>query len=113
LDRQCPAKGVGKGLPRAIQEVRHGQLVRSRAGRDRGSIYLVTKVLDERTVLVADGGARTAAAPKRKNVRHLVLHQVEAPEELCGRLSRGERVDDAEIRQAVRILEASLKGEIG
>ena len=74
---------------------------------------MVTKVLDGRMVLVADGGNRTVAAPKRKNITHLVLHRVAASEELCGRLSRGERVDDAEIRQAVRMLEVNVKGEPG
>lgn len=97
-------------MPRAVPEVRPGQLVRSRAGRDQGSIYVVTGVLNGRTVLVADGGTRTVAAPKRKNVRHLILHQAELSEELCGRLARGERVDDAEIRQAVRMLGGKGEG---
>jgi ribosomal protein L14E/L6E/L27E len=76
-------------------------------------LYLVTKVLDGRMVLVADGGTRTVAAPKRKNINHLILHQAAAPEELCGRLKRGERVDDGEISRAVRVLRASGKGEPG
>lgn len=48
-----------------------GQLVRSRAGRDRGKHYVVLKVLDDRYVLLVDGKKRPLENPKKKNVVHL------------------------------------------
>ncbi len=110
---QARSEGVGEGVSREVLKVHPGQLVSSRAGRDRGVFYLVTRVLNGRMVLVADGGTRTVAAPKRKNISHLILHQAAVPEELRNRLERGERVDDAEIRQAVTAMRASGKGEPG
>ena len=47
-----------------------GQLVRSRAGRDLGSYYLIYR-LDANKVWLVDGRGRTAANPKAKNPRHL------------------------------------------
>jgi len=89
------------------QEIRPGQLVSSRAGRDRGRYYLVIGVVDERTVLVADGQVRRVANPKRKNPRHLVIHAA-AAEALCRRLAEGASVDDGEVRRAVRMLASGI-----
>lgn len=50
---------------------RLGQLVYSRAGRDRGRAMVVVGVCDARHVLVCDGELHPAARPKRKNIRHL------------------------------------------
>jgi len=51
--------------------LRVGQLVRSKAGRDAGSYFLVVGVLDPRWVMVADGKLRKVGRPKKKNVKHL------------------------------------------
>ncbi len=48
-----------------------GQLVRSRAGRDKGKHYLVLKIWDEKTVLLVNGKNRTLDKPKKKNIIHL------------------------------------------
>jgi ribosomal protein L14E/L6E/L27E len=54
-----------------MEVLRPGQLVRSRAGRDRGNHYLVIKVLGPREVLLSDGRRRPLGKPKKKNVTHL------------------------------------------
>ncbi|MEW6308403.1 MAG: KOW domain-containing RNA-binding protein [Bacillota bacterium] len=77
-----------------------GQLVSSRAGRDRGKCMIVVGIADERTVLVADGDLRKAERPKRKSLRHLVLHH-QVAEAIGGRLAEGRRVRDAELRAAL------------
>ncbi len=51
-----------------------GQIVRSKAGRDCRSIYVVLDVLPRR-VMVADGRRRTVDKPKAKNPLHLQLLQ--------------------------------------
>ena len=54
-----------------MEMLRPGQLVRSKAGRDRGRHYLVIKVIGPREVLLSDGRKRPLARPKKKNVAHL------------------------------------------
>lgn len=54
-----------------MSELMPGQLVRSLAGRDHGSHYLVLEVLDERYVLLVNGRSRPVERPKKKNIIHL------------------------------------------
>jgi len=76
-----------------------GRVVTSRAGRDRGDRYVVVGILGDDTVLVADGRRRGWDRPKKKNVKHLVVHDV-APA-VATKLARGEALQDEEIRQAL------------
>lgn len=85
--------------------IRPGEVVRSRAGRDRGWDLMVLAVLDERHVLVADGRRRRVGKPKRKNVRHLDPRAGCAG--LAARLVAGEAVSDEDVRQAISELTAS------
>ena len=54
-----------------MEDLRLGQLVRSRAGRDKGKHYLVIRVIGPREVLLVNGRSRPLDRPKRKNVFHL------------------------------------------
>lgn len=76
---------------------RPGQLVTSRAGRDKGRPFLVLRVIDGRYAEVADGDLRGVERPKRKNVRHLQPHTV-VHEGLAAMLERGEVPGDEELR---------------
>lgn len=59
-----------------------GTLVRSLAGRDKGSILAVVGYCDK-GVLVCDGKERPVERPKSKNIRHLeVLGKSIADEQL-------------------------------
>ncbi|MDK2785172.1 MAG: hypothetical protein PWQ41_324 [Bacillota bacterium] len=80
--------------------VKLGQLVCSRAGRDRGRYYLVVGWAAPRRALVADGRYRPIARPKIKNVAHLEVTERVA-EAVAERLERGEQVSDAMIRAAL------------
>ena len=78
-----------------------GQLVRSAAGRDQDAKYLVVRLLDDRLVAVADGETRPLERPKKKNCKHLEsLGRID--EVISGKLGRGEKVTDEEIRRALR-----------
>ena len=48
-----------------------GQIVRSKAGRDKGDDFLVLDVIDAKHVWVVDGKARPLQRPKKKRVIHL------------------------------------------
>jgi hypothetical protein len=90
--RQAPAELVG-------------MVVTSRAGRDAGDRYVVIAVAGADAVLVADGRRRGVGRPKRKNVKHLVVHGPAGA--LAGRLRAGAAPTDEELRAA---LGASTEG---
>ncbi|WP_083428183.1 KOW domain-containing RNA-binding protein [Murdochiella vaginalis] len=48
-----------------------GQVVRSKAGHDKGKVFLVLDRCDAKHVHVVDGRTRTLAHPKKKRVIHL------------------------------------------
>ncbi len=52
-------------------DITKGSVVIAKAGRDKGRAFAVTEVLDQRTVLIADGKSRPIERPKRKNIIHL------------------------------------------
>ncbi|MBO8141988.1 MAG: RNA-binding protein [Firmicutes bacterium] len=85
-----------------------GRLVRSKAGRDAGKLFLVYRVLEDGFVLVIDGDKRPVARPKRKNPRHLEACSAVA-DGLGARWARGESVKDAEVRAALELLAAKVK----
>lgn len=51
-------------------EYRVGQLVRSKAGRDKGTDFVVVKT-DNSYVYVADGRMRKLENPKKKKIKHI------------------------------------------
>lgn len=94
-----------------VSDLRLGQLVTSRAGRDSGKPFFIIGRLDERYVVVADGETRGVGRPKRKNVRHVRPHTY-VDENLAARLERDDLPSDVELKamleQAVR--EAAAAG---
>ena len=55
-----------------------GEIVLSKAGRDRGRAFVVTEILDGDYVLLADGKLRTLERPKKKKRKHLLTAPTEA-----------------------------------
>lgn len=84
-------------------EVRLGQVVSSRAGRDRGKLFVIVSLVDGASVGIADGAARTIDRPKRKNLRHLTVHPIVA-RELSERLASGGRPSNQELRRYLSAL---------
>jgi methionyl aminopeptidase len=85
---------------------RLGMVVTSRAGRDAGDRYVVIGAAGPDAVLVSDGRRRGTGRPKRKNVKHLVVHGPAGG--LAGRLRAGLAATDEELREA---LNATTEGE--
>ena len=75
----------------------------SLAGRDKGRCYLIAGIEGER-LLLTDGKAHPAAAPKRKNRRHVRLLPQFHPE-IAARLGEG-KVQDSAIRAVLKALQA-------
>jgi len=56
-----------------------GDIVLALAGRDADRLFVVTDILDEDYVFIADGKSRKADTPKKKKVKHIKsLRKVEA-----------------------------------
>ena len=53
-----------------MKSIEKGDLVLSRAGRDKGEIFLVVKTESD-YALIVNGRTRKVLAPKKKNKKHL------------------------------------------
>lgn len=84
-----------------------GRFVISRAGHDKGNVY-VCLAADERGLVLADGESKKLAAPKRKNRRHIQLTNASLTRELADRLRSG-KVRDEELARELRLYRKSLE----
>ena len=82
-----------------------GQVAYSKAGRDQGRIFVITRIIDEQYVEIVDGALRKLDKPKKKKRKHLDITPI-VIEPVGGKLLEGKRVFDAEIRSS---LEAHFK----
>ena len=73
-------------------------LARSKAGKDKGNLYLVLE-RTEGTVLLTDGKGRKLAKPKRKNRKHVEFLPDSLFDAVSGKLQ--EPKTDAGIRRAL------------
>lgn len=53
-------------------DVKIGQYVKSKAGRDKNHVFIVIDVIDFEYVYLADGDVRRLESPKKKKLRHLI-----------------------------------------
>ncbi len=81
-------------------DVEAGQIVISRAGRDKDKRFLIYKILDESYVLVVDGNLRKIQKPKKKKIKHLILTQY-VVWDLKQKISKELEVSDSEVRLAI------------
>lgn len=75
-----------------------GQIVRSKSGRDKDRVFLVSKILDEQYVLLVDGDLRRLANPKKKKIKHLVVYQA-VLKEFQERLESEIKINNAYLRR--------------
>ena len=73
-------------------------LARAKAGRDKGTLYLVLERTED-AVLLTDGKRRKLSKPKRKNRKHVEFLPGSVMETLSGKLR--EPRTDAGIRRAL------------
>ncbi len=73
----------------------------SKAGHDKGRVYVILGILEDR-ILVADGTAHRVDAPKKKNPVHLQPVNTGIGEELKDKLEKM-TLKDEEISKAIRI----------
>ena len=75
-------------------EPKEGLIVRSKAGRDKGGLFVILK-LENEYAYIADGDLRKVDRPKKKKLRHLQLSGHEADLDLRSELR------DRQVREAL------------
>lgn len=86
----------------SIREINKGQLVKSRAGRDKDNFFLIYN-WDDEFIYVVDGETRLIGNPKKKNIKHL-WYTERIAQDIKGRLLEGQEVTNSEIRKALEEL---------
>ncbi len=75
-----------------------GQIVSSKAGRDKDRVFAVVAILDDSYVMIADGDLRKIEKPKKKKVRHLQKYNT-VNEELRNKLETGQKIENIELQK--------------
>ncbi len=91
-----------------VDGLRHGQLVRSIAGRDYNQYYLILDMVGEKYLLLVDGVHHPVAKSKRKNVKHVQI-TMRVAKEIEESILRGEAISDSQIIQAIRRMKNELE----
>ena len=74
----------------------------SKMGRDKGRLYIVVGLSEDRYAYIADGVTHKVSSPKRKNNAHLIaLEQVD--EGIRSRLASGLPLSDTQVVTALRV----------
>jgi len=92
----------------AYDKLREGQLVISKAGRDKGRFFLIYKVEDEQRVYMVDGKLRTLDRPKLKKVKHLAFTNTRM--EGFERGLKEEALSDKDIREYIKAYKQKADG---
>lgn len=88
-----------------------GSVVYSKSGRDSGSYYVVTEIVDNDYVKIVDGVIRKIEKPKLKKIKHLKT-KGDVLDKIGTKLANKDTIYNAEIRSALRIYNQS-KNEDG
>ncbi len=84
-----------------------GQVVKSRAGRDNGKIFLILEVIDEQYVHIVDGDLRKLNNPKKKKVKHLTIYNT-VIKDFQEKLNDTVGVNDAFVRRVLEPFKESI-----
>lgn len=79
-----------------------GKIVKSKAGHDKGLLFVISGVSDKEDgyVFIADGRSRRIEKPKKKKLKHLLI--------LDGALETDESFTNRKIRDTISKLKADL-----
>ena len=87
-----------------------GQFVTSKAGHDKGTLYVVSN-LEEEFVYLCDGRLKPLASPKKKRIKHVQPINETVDAALQRRLMDGGKVYDEEIKYAIKQYKRSITCE--
>ncbi|NLK72043.1 MAG: hypothetical protein GX285_03365 [Clostridiales bacterium] len=87
----------------ATGELSLGQVVSSKAGRDKDRLFIVVDILDDQYVLIADGDLRKIEKPKKKKVKHLLIQNT-IHAEIKEKLEKNQKIDNIYLRRELEKL---------
>jgi len=84
-----------------------GDVVISKAGRDKNRYFIIIEKADENYVYIVDGDMRRIEKPKKKKIKHLqVVKNFPSPstelEVIREKIHTSQRITDAEIRKCLQ-----------
>lgn len=82
-------------------EVSVGQVVRSKAGRDKGKRFIVLDLIEDKYVFISDGSLRKVKKPKKKKLKHIELTEV-IIYDISEKIMNNVKLEDAEIRKHLK-----------
>jgi len=86
-----------------------GRVAYSKAGRDKGRLFIVIGVIDEDFVLISDGDLRPVERPKKKRIKHLKYTDLMA-ENIVEILKNGRKLLNADIQKTISEMQNLLQG---
>ena len=75
-----------------------GQIVKSKAGRDKGKFFVVFEKIDAKYVLIVDGSLRRIDKPKKKQIKHLAKTNI-ISNEIRAAILNNEKISNGFIRR--------------
>ncbi len=82
-----------------------GQLVKSTAGRDKGKIFVVIGILDDKYVNIVDGDLRKLNNLKKKKIKHLAVYNTVLTQ-LQDKIDNNIKINNAYIRKLLATYKA-------
>lgn len=79
-------------------DIKIGQVVRSKAGRDKDRVFLVFEIIDRTRVSIIDGDLRKIDSPKLKKIKHLDVYNTVVPE-LKYKLDNKKKINNSFVRK--------------
>lgn len=84
--------------------LQNGRAVLSKAGRDKGKIFLIVDIIDAQYVLIADGYLRKSESPKKKKIKHLKLLPF-VSNDIFSKIEQKQLVLNHELKECIQGLE--------
>lgn len=80
------------------EDVTIAQVVKSKAGRDKGKVFVIVDIIDDKYVSIVDGDLRKLDKPKKKKIRHLIVYNT-VLENLKEKMINNEKFNNAYVRK--------------
>ncbi|MCK9217356.1 MAG: RNA-binding protein [Firmicutes bacterium] len=87
-----------------MDNIEPGQVVISKAGRDKGRKFIILKEIDKDYVYIVDGCLRKVEKPKKKKIKHLKIVNITS-NTLRNKIETIGNVENFEIRNFLKSLE--------
>ncbi len=84
-----------------LESFQFGMLAYSKAGHDKGNLYVIMKA-DHEYVYLVDGIHKKLSNPKKKKIKHIQIIN-EIPESMKECISSGKKVTDEDIKRSIKI----------